>query len=118
VGVADPRDPARDRLVLAVRDRGVATSTSARRRWRRGGRELHHLIDPRTGLPSASDVASATVVAPTVARAEVLAKVALLLGPAEGRRLLEASPDAAGLLVLRDGRVLASARLREVIHAA
>ena len=28
---------------------GLATSGSIRRRWRRGGREQHHLIDPATG---------------------------------------------------------------------
>src|SRR5207244_1518125 len=33
---------------------GLATSGSVRRRWRRGGREQHHLIDPATGRPSAS----------------------------------------------------------------
>ena len=31
---------------------GLATSGRTRRRWLRGGEEQHHLIDPRTGLPS------------------------------------------------------------------
>ena len=30
----------------------VATSSVTCRRWRRGGRELHHIVDPRTGLPA------------------------------------------------------------------
>lgn len=38
VGVEDPRDPAHDILVLAVRDGAVATLTTARRRRRRGPR--------------------------------------------------------------------------------
>ncbi len=33
---------------------GLATSGTASRRWRRGGEEQHHLVDPRTGRPSAS----------------------------------------------------------------
>lgn len=89
VGVADPEHPARDLAVLVVDGQAVATSTTARRRWRVGGEVRHHLIDPRTGRPAATGVTSATVVAGTVARAETLAKAALVLGPVAGRALLE-----------------------------
>jgi thiamine biosynthesis lipoprotein len=40
---------------------GLATSGSVRRRWRRGGREQHHLIDPATGRPSDSPWTQVTV---------------------------------------------------------
>ncbi|MBI2862508.1 MAG: FAD:protein FMN transferase [Chloroflexi bacterium] len=118
VGVEDPFFPEQNILVLSVRDRAVATSTVAHRRWRQDGHEQHHLIDPRTGRPSESDVMAATVVTNTVARAEVIAKVALLLGPEMGMRFLEAQPDAAGLLVLADGRLWLSGNLREARHVA
>lgn len=118
VGVADPSAPGRDIAVLAIRNRAVATSTVARRRWVRDGTPGHHLIDPRTGRPAESGVLSVTVVAESVARAEVLAKVALLLGPEAGLRLLDEASGAAGLLVLADGRVEMSARLREVQRVA
>ena len=36
-------------LTLGLERGGVATSGRDRRRWRRGGAEQHHLIDPRTG---------------------------------------------------------------------
>jgi hypothetical protein len=118
VGVEDPRDPARDLAVLTVRDRAVATSSVARRRWVRDGRARHHLIDPRTGEPAAGDVLAATVVAASVARAEVLAKVALVLGAAAGRRFLDARPDAGGILALADGGIATSDGLREAWHVA
>jgi thiamine biosynthesis lipoprotein len=52
-----------------------------RRRWlTRDGKIAHHLIDPRTGRPSQSDLASVTVVARSTVEAEVQAKVLLLLG--------------------------------------
>jgi thiamine biosynthesis lipoprotein len=45
-------DPARD-PVVAMGWGGLATSSTTRRRWRRGGRMLHHIVDPRTGdLPA------------------------------------------------------------------
>ncbi|NKQ55983.1 FAD:protein FMN transferase [Amycolatopsis sp. K13G38] len=42
---ADPRrDP-----VIAVVSGGVATSSTTCRAWRRAGRPVHHIVDPRTG---------------------------------------------------------------------
>lgn len=41
-------DPGRD-PVVTIRSGGLATSSIARRTWRRGGRTVHHIIDPRTG---------------------------------------------------------------------
>jgi thiamine biosynthesis lipoprotein len=32
--------------------RAVATSSTVSRQWRRGGRTLHHIVDPRTGQPA------------------------------------------------------------------
>ncbi len=116
IGVEDPRDPRRDLLTLAVRDRAVATSTVAHRRWEQDGRARHHLIDPRTGQPSQSAVLAATVVADSVARAETLTKAALLLGPEQGRCFLDAQPDAEGMLVLANGQIIQSVGFHEVLH--
>jgi thiamine biosynthesis lipoprotein len=83
----------------------LATSGRDRRRWRRGGRELHHLIDPRTGEPAESDLLRVTVVASDAVDAEVDAKTLFLAGAAAAA--LEA--DAAGIpavLVTEDGRTL------------
>ncbi len=58
-------------------DMGAATSGTRKRTW---GPDLHHLIDPRTGLPSRSDLVEVSVIARTGADAEIFAKTALLLG--------------------------------------
>jgi thiamine biosynthesis lipoprotein len=42
---------------------------------------MHHLIDPRTGLPAATGLEEVSVVASSGFEAEVVAKTALLLGP-------------------------------------
>jgi FAD:protein FMN transferase len=68
---------------LLLRDQGAATSGVWRRAWRLDGERLHHLIDPRTGRPAATDLAEVSVVAATATEAEVHAKTALLLGAAE-----------------------------------
>lgn len=58
----------------------VATSTTRKRAWTAGGQEVHHLIDPRTGAPSRSDLAYATVAAPTILEADLLAKLLIIEG--------------------------------------
>ena len=63
----------------------VATSSTAKRTW---GNGLHHVIDPRTGAMSQTDLTQATVVAPSGWQAESYATAALVLGYAEGTHFL------------------------------
>lgn len=79
VGVENPADPERDVAALAVCAGGVATSGTSRRSWRRGAHRVHHLIDPRTGRPAASGLATVSVVAGSAAQAEIVA-TALFVG--------------------------------------
>src|SRR5262249_19115714 len=73
---------------VQVLEGGVATSGSARRRWLRNGVEQHHLIDPRSGLPSRSPWEQVTVVGASCVAADVCAKTAFLLG-SEGPEWLD-----------------------------
>jgi FAD:protein FMN transferase len=81
----------------------VATSSISCRSWRRAGRVLHHIVDPRTGLPADGPWQMASVAAMTCADANAAATASIVAG--------EAAPGwlaAAGLparLVSRDGRV-------------
>ncbi len=67
-------------LTLELEGGGLATSGRDRRAWRRGGKELHHLIDPVTGEPAVCDLLRATVVAPDTIQAEIWAKALFLAG--------------------------------------
>lgn len=111
VGIADPFDAGRDLCVVRVVDRGVATSSSLKRRWRAGDAMLHHLIDPRTGRPSDSDAVQVTVIARNATEADYLAKVTLLRGATAGLEALAREPDAEGVMVRNDGTVLQTAGL-------
>lgn len=76
-----------DRSAVAISDGAVCTSGTTRRRW---GQGVHHLIDPRTGLPAKSDLAEVSVVTDSALRGEVYAKCAVLLGSDAGKAFLEA----------------------------
>lgn len=75
-------------LAVRVGDGAVCTSSVERRRWRTDGGKAHHIIDPSTGEPAASQVTSAAVVAPDAATADALA-TALIANPS---RALAALP--------------------------
>jgi thiamine biosynthesis lipoprotein len=76
-----------DGTLVALRDGGVCTSGISKRRW---GHSMHHLIDPRTGMPARTDLAEVTVVTDSALRGEVYAKTAVLLGASLGIAFLEA----------------------------
>lgn len=80
VEVEDPHDPVRALAHLGLPSGGVATSSTVSRRWMADGTSIHHVIDPRTGAPSATDLATVTVVAPRAWLAEAHATGALLGG--------------------------------------
>jgi len=75
---------------VALSDGGVATSGTTRRRW---GKGMHHLLDPRTGLPVYTDLTEVSVVADTALHAEIYAKAAVLLGAAAGLPFLTERAD-------------------------
>jgi FAD:protein FMN transferase len=71
-------------LTVELTSGALATSGRDRRRWQRGGRELHHLIDPATGTSAGGDLVRATVVASDAVAAEVWAKALFLAGEEAG----------------------------------
>lgn len=66
--------------VVVVRDGGLATSSTRARRWQRGGVELHHLLDPRSGLPAAGPWRTVSVTAATCVLANTASTAAVILG--------------------------------------
>ncbi len=93
VGVEDPgRDE--EAAVAAIRDGAICTSSIAVHRWRTGeGREVHHLLDPRTGEPGGEGLLAVTVAGPDPAWAEVWSKTLFL----EGARGIAARARGLGL---------------------
>jgi thiamine biosynthesis lipoprotein len=66
--------------VVSIRSGGLATSSTAARRWHHGGDVLHHILDPRTGLPAAPVWRTVSVAAATCADANTAATAAIIRG--------------------------------------
>jgi thiamine biosynthesis lipoprotein ApbE len=78
-----PEDPPTGpSAVVAVRTGGLATSSTAARRWRRGGDVLHHILDPRTGRPAAPVWRTVSVAAATCTDANIASTAAIIRGRA------------------------------------
>ncbi|MEP7091548.1 MAG: FAD:protein FMN transferase, partial [Nocardioidaceae bacterium] len=86
----------------------IATSSTVSRQWKRGGRTLHHIVDPRTGQPARRVWRSVTVAAETCARANAVTTAALVRGAGaeewvRGLGLPARFLREDGVLVLTDG---------------
>jgi thiamine biosynthesis lipoprotein len=88
---------------VALHGGGLATSSTAARRWVRGGDLLHHLVDPRRGLPAESPWRTVSVAAPTCVAANTASTAAVIRG-VRAPRWLE-SLGLAARLVDVEGRV-------------
>ncbi|HEY4854972.1 MAG TPA: FAD:protein FMN transferase [Streptosporangiaceae bacterium] len=76
-----PEDPpVGPSAVGAIRDGGLATSSTTARRWRRGGDVLHHILDPRTGLPAPACWRTVSVAAASCADANTASTAAIIRG--------------------------------------
>jgi thiamine biosynthesis lipoprotein len=87
--------------VVAVEQGGLATSSTTARAWRRGGRPVHHVLDPRTGQSAPSDWACVSVAAGSCLEANTSSTAAVVLGAAAPAWLAERG--VAALLVGRGG---------------
>ncbi len=106
VGVETPEGG----LTLELARGALATSGRDARHWQVGDGEAHHLIDPRTGAPSQSDLVRATAWAPSAMEAETRAKTLFLLGTkdAEARAVADEIP---AVLVSSSGRTIVTGGL-------
>jgi len=72
---------------VAIADGGLASSSTAVRRWRAGGRTLHHIVDPTTGRAAAEHWRTVGVAATTCVDANAAATAAIVMGAAAPRWL-------------------------------
>jgi thiamine biosynthesis lipoprotein len=114
VGVEDPFGGEQPLAVLAISDKGCATSSTKLRHWRSGGHDTHHLIDPTNGRPGGAGLVAVTVVDDDPTRAEVDTKY-LFLGGADGIARSARDRHIAALWVRADGEVASSPAMKPSI---
>ena len=87
---------------MALTGGALATSGDYRQVRVVEGERRTHVLDPRTGRPVRSRVASASVVAPTCMEADAVATALMVLSPEQGLAFVEERPWLEALLLLRE----------------
>lgn len=98
IGIRNPRSDDLQRMdIVSLTDRAIATSGDYLQYFT-GDKKAHHIIDPHTGF-SPLQLASSSILAPTVARADSLATATMVLGVERSLALLESLPDCEGYFI-------------------
>ena len=112
VGVQHPRMSDAYVSLAALNGRSLATSGDYETRFT-DDFSKNHIFDPRSGQ-SPTELASASILAPTAMQADALSTTAMVLGPERTLALIERLPNVDALLVLKNGRSLRTPGFLEV----
>jgi thiamine biosynthesis lipoprotein len=99
VGIEDPADVSRVVATIRLNDKAMGTAGSAYRFFEADGRRYGHVLDPRTGRPAETNLASASVIATDSATADALATALYVLGLDKARDFCKDHPSIAAILV-------------------
>jgi FAD:protein FMN transferase len=80
----------KNKILLGLSNKGIATSGITRRKWEKNGKRFHHLINPKAPEVFSFDLKSVTVIAPTATSADVWAKTLFLMGKNQARKYAQA----------------------------
>jgi thiamine biosynthesis lipoprotein len=102
IGVLEPGEERRSRLVITARAGALATSGNYRNVREHDGTRYGHTIDPRTGYPVQRDVVSASVFAASCMEADAYATAFMVMGLQASKRLVEDDPALEACFIFLD----------------
>jgi thiamine biosynthesis lipoprotein len=105
IGLEDPTQPGKCWAGLAVKNQAVASSGDYVRRFELEGKRYGHILDVRSGRPVSNGCRAVSVTAPTCTLAGLFSTAAFVLGPEEGIKLMEGTPNVNGSITYETGRV-------------
>ena len=100
VGVQDPNGTANDVIAsIPARDKSLVTSGLYERSFTVGDVLYYHILDPRTGYPVKTDLASASIVSDSSTDGDAYSTTLFLMGHDKAMELLNSDERFSGLLV-------------------
>lgn len=105
VAVQDPAAPDRHLARVVLRDQALGVSAIHGRTFRRGDRQVGHILDPRTG-DSIADTLLAAAVSPSATDADAISTALLVLGAQAAPRLAARFPGLSLLVAPKDQPVV------------
>lgn len=107
VGIVNPFSPSEVYLTVKAENTNVITSGAYQRYFEYNGEIYHHILSPKTGYPSKSDLASVTVISPDGTLADALSTAIFVQGSRDGLKTAEKfGLDV--IMIKKDGSVIAT----------
>jgi thiamine biosynthesis lipoprotein len=109
VGIQDPFEP-RGTIIgsIPLIDQSISTSGPYERGFEVDGVFYHHILDPRTGYPVQTDLASTTIISTSSTTGDALSTTAFLMGTDAALELIDAQSSLSGILVDDQKEVICS----------
>ena len=118
IGIQHPFAPTGTPMgTLTLKNLSAVTSGSYERFFTVNGTRFHHIIDPKTGRPSASDLCSVTLIGEHACELDALATGVFVLGMEKSLPLLKAR-NIEAIFVRTDGQVLLTDALKDSFRLA
>ncbi len=118
IAIQDPYKDAGNACILEVRDANVITSGAYQRYFERDGVRYHHIIDPGSGRPSDSGLASVTIVAAggAGAMADATATALFVMGLDDGLAYWRNYGGFEAVLITEDGAMVVTPGIADQIR--
>ncbi len=98
-------------VVAGAEGLSVVTSGLTERAFVQDGKTYWHILDPRTGYPVDSRIASASIMSACALGGEGFTKPLFMMEPVDALAWIEAMPSVEVVLVGRDGQVMTTSRV-------
>ncbi len=103
VGVQDPNSQRGELLgVVATVNNNVVTSGIYERNFIVDDTVYHHIIDPKTGVPTKTDISAAVIISDASIDGDALATAIVVLGVEEGMNLIESLDNVDGIIIKKN----------------
>nr|WP_242855754.1 FAD:protein FMN transferase [Ruminiclostridium josui] len=113
IGIQNPRAADGKYIgILRISDKTVVTSGDYERFFVKNGVRYHHIIDPRTGWPSNSDLISSTIVTDSSISADALSTATFVMGLNKSKELLKKLHGVDAIFITKDKKVYITENLR------
>lgn len=106
IGIQDPFKPRGQYLgIVKLQNKSVVTSGAYERYFEQGNTRYHHILDPKSGCPSRSNLISATVISGESIAADALSTACFVLGLEKSLEIINTLDGIDAILITEDKEI-------------